>query len=349
MRPERHLHGRRHPVGNRPHPLDELVRMIRSAPDDALPLCRIPPRLAVPLMMRDSTSRPTRRRITGSAGMLGIVLGRSRLLQSDRVQWERALVTGASAGIGRAMAVRLADAGVDLVLVARRGDRLEELAEDLRADGAGPEVEVLEADLCDLDGLAAVEKRVVAEDAPIDLLVNNAGLGYEGPFHSQDPIEVSETINVNMVALVRLSHAALGSMTARDRGQVILVSSMASLQGMPMTALYAATKAFITSFGEGLYEEHKGTGVTVTTVLPGLTRTEFHQRGRWNLDKWPSVGWQSAEEVAAEALAAAARSRPEMVTGRINRVLAVLSGVSPRRIRRTLIGRAARRAWPEGL
>ena len=272
-----------------------------------------------------------------------MVLGKSR-----RPRWERALVTGASTGIGRAMAKQLAAAGVDLVLVARSGDRLEELAAELRASGGQMDVEVLEADLCDPEGLAAVERRVAAGEAPIDLLVNNAGLGYEGLFRSQDPIEISETINVNIVALVRLTHAALGSMAAWDRGQVILVSSMASLQGMPMTALYAATKAFITSLGEGLYEEHKGTGVTVTTVLPGLTHTEFHERGRWNLENWPSVGWQDADEVAAETLAAAARSRPEVVTGRINRVLAVLSGISPRRVRRSLIGRAARRAWPEG-
>ena len=272
-----------------------------------------------------------------------MVLGKSR-----RPRWERALVTGASAGIGRAIAVQLAAAGVDLVLVARSGDRLEELAAELRASTADLEVEVLAADLSDPAELSVVEKRVVAEEAPIDLLVNNAGLGYEGPFHTQDASEVWETIGVNVTALVQLSHAALRTMVERGQGHVVLVSSMASLQGMPMTAVYSATKAFITSFGEAVYEELKGTDVVVTTVLPGLTRTEFHERGRWNLDKWPSVGWQDADEVAAETLAAAARSRPEVVTGRINRILAVLSGVSPRRIRRTLIGQAARRAWPEG-
>ena len=213
---------------------------------------------------------------------------------------------------------------------------------ELRADGTGPDVEVLAADLCDPAGLAAVEQRLVAEEAPIDLVVNNAGLGYEGPFHGQDAAEINETIGVNVMALTRLTHAALRTMTARGQGQVVLVSSMASLQGMPMTAVYAATKAFITSLGEALYEESKGTGVTVTTVLPGLTRTEFHQRGRWDVDKWPSVGWQSADEVAAETLAAAARSRPEAVTGRLNRLLAVLSNAAPRRLRRSIIGRAAR-------
>ncbi len=273
-----------------------------------------------------------------------MVLGRSRT-----PRWERALVTGASTGIGRAIAQKLAAGGADLVLVARNGDRLEELAAELRASGGRLDVEVMEADLCDPEGLAAVEKRLVAEEAPIDLLVNNAGLGYEGFFHTQDAAEVWETIGVNVMALVRLTHSALKTMVDRGQGHVVLVSSMASLQGMPMTAVYSATKAFITSFGEAVYEELKETDVVVTTVLPGLTRTEFHERGRWNLDKWPSVGWQDADEVAAETLAAAARSRPEVVTGRINRVLAVLSGVSPRRIRRTLIGRAARRAWPEGL
>lgn len=267
-----------------------------------------------------------------------MVLGKSR-----RPRWKRALVTGASTGIGRAMAQQLAAAGVDLVLVARSGDRLEELAAELQASGGQLDVEVIEADLSDPEGLAAVEKRVVSEEAPIDLLVNNAGLGYEGPFYAQDTGEVAETIGVNVVALTRLTHAALRTMADRDRGQVILVSSMASLQGMPTTAVYSATKAFITSLGEALYEEHKGTGVTVTTVLPGLTRTEFHERGRWDLDKWPSVGWQDADEVAAEALRTAARSRPEVVTGWHNKVLALLSSKSPRHLRRSIIGWAARR------
>ena len=265
-------------------------------------------------------------------------LGRSR----ER-RWERALVTGASAGIGRAMAQQLAAAGVDLVLVARSGNRLEEVAEELRAGRAGLEVEVLAADLSDPAELAAVEKRMAADEAPIDLLVNNAGLGYEGPFHAQEAGEVAETIGVNVVALTQLTYAALRTMVDRGRGHVVLVSSMASLQGMPMTAVYSATKAFITSLGEALYEEHKGTGVTVTTVLPGLTRTEFHQRGRWNLDQWPSVGWQSAEAVAYEALRAAVRSRPEIVTGQHNKVLALLSSKSPRHLRRSIIGWAARR------
>ncbi len=267
-------------------------------------------------------------------------LGRPR-----EARWERALVTGASAGIGRALAQRLAGAGVDLVLVARSGDRLEELAEELRAGNEGPDVEVLAADLGDPAGLALAEKRVADSAAPIDLLVNNAGLGYEGAFHAQDAAEVAETIGVNVVALTRLSHAALGAMSDRGRGQVVLVSSMASLQGMPMTAVYAATKAFITSLGEALYEEHKGTGVTVTTVLPGLTRTEFHDRGGWDIDKWPSVGWQSADRVAAETLAAAAKSRPEAVTGKLNTVLAALSNTAPRRLRRWIIGKSARRRW----
>jgi hypothetical protein len=239
--------------------------------------------------------------------------------------------------------VQLAAAGVDLVLVARSGDQLESLAKELRANGAGPEVEVLAADLSDPAELAVVEKRVAAEEAPIDLLVNNAGLGYEGLFHAQDLAEMSETIDVNVVALVRLTHAALGPMTARDRGQVILVSSMASLQGLPMTAVYSATKAFITSFGEGLYEEHKGTGVTVTTVLPGLTHTEFHQRGRWDLDNWPSVGWQNADAVASAALNAAAKSRPEVISSWQNRMLAILSSKAPRHLRRATIGWFTRR------
>ncbi len=263
--------------------------------------------------------------------------------RSQGRSWNRALVTGASTGIGRAIAVRLAEAGVHLVITARGKESLEKMAAELRAD-MGVEVEVLAADLTDPEGLAAVERRVVAEDDPVDLLVNNAGMGYEGLFHTHEPAEVDEMLRLNVIALTRLTHAAVGQMTARGHGQVMLVSSMASLQGLPLAAAYAATKAFITSLGEAVHEELRGSGVVVTTVLPGLTRTDFHQRGRWNLDRWPSVGWKDADSVAAKALAGAARAKAEVVTSRFDQVMAVFSTKVPRGLRRSILGWSARRS-----
>ncbi|MCY4258603.1 MAG: SDR family NAD(P)-dependent oxidoreductase [bacterium] len=264
--------------------------------------------------------------------LLGVGLRRSKQLR-----WERALVTGAASGIGKALAEQLASAGVKLVLVDKRAG-VADVA-------AGLGTEILIADLCDPLELAQVEQRIWSEDAPVDLVINNAGLGYERPFGQQDAAEVDETIGLNVTALTRLTHAAIGALTTRDGGQVVLVSSMAGLQPLPSVAVYAATKAYVSSLGEALYEEQKGSSVQVTTVLPGLTHTNFHLQGGWNLDNWPATGWQDADEVAQQILKAAVRRQPQAVTGWRNRLLAFASTKAPHRIRRIALGRAARRRW----
>lgn len=260
--------------------------------------------------------------------------------------WRRALVTGASSGIGRAMARRLGAAGVDLVLVARDRPRLEAVAGQLTSPGgerAGVDVEVLVADLADPARLAAVERRLAGPADPVDLVVNNAGFGTYGDFAALDVDEEIREIAVNVVALVRLTHVALGGMLGRGHGAVLNVSSVAGLQATPGNATYGATKAFVASFGEAVHEELAGTGVTLTTVLPGFTRTEFQVRAGIGGRRIPGPAWQTAEDVAAQALDAARAGKAWFVPGVLNKVAVAASTPVPRRLRRRVAARAARR------
>ncbi len=180
-----------------------------------------------------------------------------------------ALVTGASSGIGEAIAHRLGEAGVPTIVVARRTDRLDTLA------GTYDGFEVLTADLTDAADLAAVERRVRSLERPVELVVNNAGCGTSGPFHELDADRLGREIAVNVSALTQLSHAALATMVPRGRGYLLNVSSVASFQPAPKLAVYAATKAYVTNLTESLHEEVRGTGVHVTALCPGLVHTEF--------------------------------------------------------------------------
>jgi short-subunit dehydrogenase len=250
--------------------------------------------------------------------------------------WSRALITGASSGIGRALAVQLASEGIDLVLVARGAERLVELAAEL--EGAhGVKVEVVAADLTIDDERRRVEARLVAEP-DVDLLVNNAGFGSYGPLAELDLENEVNEIELNVVALVRLTRTVLPRMVERGRGWVLNVSSMASLQATPGHATYGATKAFVTSFSESVHEEVRGSGVRVTAVLPGYTHTEFHVRAELTgTAKIPAVLWQTAEACAAEALDGARAGRAVVVTGRANQVVAAGGALLPRVVKRRIV------------
>jgi short-subunit dehydrogenase len=192
----------------------------------------------------------------------------------------RALVTGASSGLGVAFAERLAADGNDLVLVARRREPMEELAERLRS--AGGAVEVVPADLSDHADIAMLERRI-AGDPALAYLVNNAGFGAYGPFVEADPAVLEAQITVHLTATMRLARAALPGMIARKSGAIINVASTFAFTGtIPMPTRqrtnYAATKAFLTTFTELLSHELAGTGVRVQALCPGVVRTEFHSR-----------------------------------------------------------------------
>lgn len=243
-----------------------------------------------------------------------------------------ALVTGASSGIGEAMVRRLAAAGVPQVIVARRTDRLDELA------AAHNGIEVLAADLTTDDGLAAVAARIADTGRPVDLVVNNAGFGTSGLFHELDADRLDREIELNVAALTRLSHAALATMVPRGRGFLLNVSSVASFQPAPKLAVYAATKAYVTSLGESLHQEVRGTGVHVTTLCPGLTRTEFQSVSNSDAyaSSYPAFAWMDADAVAADGLADVARNRALSVPGLIYKGMVAATGVTPRSITRRL-------------
>ncbi|MDJ0787698.1 MAG: SDR family oxidoreductase [Myxococcota bacterium] len=230
-----------------------------------------------------------------------------------------ALVTGASTGIGRSFAETLARQGSDLILVARDTDRLEALARRL-AEEHGRQSEVLTADLTRESDLAAVEERL-RKDGAIDLLVNNAGFGVNGNFADVDIERSVAQVDLNVTALVRLAHAALSTMRPARRGRILNVSSGLSFIPSPRSAVYGATKAFVTSFSQALHVEVSGEGVVVTAVCPGLTRTEFQERGGYATDGMPDFAWQSAQEVVDEALAASARGEDLRITGFGNRAM----------------------------
>jgi short-subunit dehydrogenase len=252
--------------------------------------------------------------------------------------FESALVTGASSGIGAEMARLLGEAGVPTVLVARRGDRLREIA--ARYDG----FEVLEADLVTAAGQEAVVERIESDTASVDLVVNNAGFGTSGVFHELDPERLAREVQLNVGALTRLSHAALSTMVPRGGGYLLNVSSVASFQAIPELGVYAATKAYVTSLTEALHEEVLDSGVHVTALCPGLTRTEFQEQSDTPgaLERLPSFVWTSVESVAATGLADVARNRAVSVPGTLYRSMVAVGDVTPRAVSRRLGGLATR-------
>ena len=246
----------------------------------------------------------------------------------------RALVTGASAGIGLAFAERLARDGYELVLVARRRERLEALAKRL---GGSHEtaVDVLVADLTDAGDLLTVEQRVAAVPG-LELLVNSAGFGTAGSFRALDPDTEEREILLNCLALVRLTRAALPPMVKRGSGGVINVSSMAGFLPSPYNATYGATKAFVNSFTEALAEELRATGVAVQALCPGFTRTEFQEVADVDTSTIPGFAWMEPEPVVDASLAALKARDVVCVPGLGNRV----ASWTARSLPRSLVARA---------
>ncbi|HEX5090342.1 MAG TPA: SDR family oxidoreductase [Nocardioides sp.] len=209
-----------------------------------------------------------------------------------------ALVTGPTAGIGHCFAEQLAARGYDLVLVARDEERLEKTAAALRADH-GVEVEVLPADLTDRESLARVEARLLDSSRPIDLLVNNAGFGLKGRFLDNSADAETAMLEVLVVAVMRLTHAALRTMTERGEGGVINVSSVAAF--LPR-GTYSAAKAWVNSFSEWAANEYRPRGVRIMALCPGFTKTEFHERMDVSRGSAPGFMWLEAERLVSDAL-----------------------------------------------
>lgn len=252
-------------------------------------------------------------------------------------RWQRALVTGASSGIGAELSSQLAQEGVALVLVARDVERLEQMSAELE-QRCGVDVEVLPADLSSPVSRSAVEKRLGADGRPVDLLVNNAGFGTSGPFTELPIAREEQQVQLNVLAVLRLCSAALPQMVSQGSGTILNIASVAGLYPSPGSATYAATKAFVCSFSDALHEELRGTPVTVTASLPGLTRTEFHERAGATTSA-PERAWLTAEQVARQSLDAAAAGKARVVPGALYKVANGAIAPMPPGPRRWVMGR----------
>ncbi|MEV4845252.1 SDR family oxidoreductase [Micromonospora matsumotoense] len=212
----------------------------------------------------------------------------------------RALITGATAGIGESFARQLSAEGWDLILVARDATRLDATAAELTGR-YGNRVEVIPADLSTDDGCGRVERRLATGD-PVHLLVNNAGLSLSRPFLRSTVADETQLLRLNVHAVLRLTLAALGPMTERGDGAVINVSSVAGFGPVMPGSTYPASKAWVTSFSESIGQSTRASGVHVMALCPGYTRTGYHERTGIDMSAMPRWIWLRADDVVAEAL-----------------------------------------------
>jgi short-subunit dehydrogenase len=254
-----------------------------------------------------------------------------------------ALITGASAGLGALFARKLAARGYDLVLAARRKDRLDALGSEI-AKAHGVTTESLAADLGDAEGLRAVEERI-ASCPNLELLVNNAGFGTLGSF-SRSPVDQQDLmIRVHITATMRLTRAALGVMIPKRSGGIINVSSLAAFETNPGSVSYSASKAWINRFTEGLDLELKGAGspVKLQALCPGFTYTEFHDVQGMDRTRIPKMFWLDANTVVDESLRGLYTGKLIVIPGFGYKVLKVISGLIPGAVKRNMAIAAGRK------
>lgn len=242
------------------------------------------------------------------------------------------LITGASAGIGREFARQLASRASALVLVARRRERLVELRDELIALNPHLNVHVRAVDLRQPSEIDALYSWLARENIEIDFLINNAGVGDHGPFVASDSARVDDMIRININALTALTHRLLQPMIARRHGAVLNVSSSAGFMPIPDMAVYAATKAYVTSFSNALRAEVRGSGITVTSLCPGPVHTEFNDIARRPETRGmaaPEFTHVSVEAVARAGLQAVAHDRPLVVPGVVMKIAMLLVRLTP--------------------
>jgi len=247
----------------------------------------------------------------------------------------RALITGASTGIGCELAKLFAADGWHLVLVARNEARLQQVAAELRA-AHHIDATVLAKDLSVSSAPAEIFESL--RNVPISALVNNAGFGWQGPFASGELKVSLDMMRVNLDALVQLTHLFLQPMLARGAGRILNVASTAAFQPGPFTDIYYASKAFVYSFSVALAEELAGTGVTVTTLCPGATRTEFHERaGMQRSLRWLPL--MEADDLARIGYRGLMRGKRVVIPGTMNRITAAISKSLPARLTAKMVRR----------
>ena len=249
-----------------------------------------------------------------------------------RITGCRALITGASAGIGWEFAQQLAGRAAALVLVARRRERLEKLRGEILAR-AQLRIEIRAVDLAKADAIDELTAWLESENLALDLLINNAGLGDYGPFATADPKRTEEIVAVNVGALTQLARGLLPGMIARKRGVILNVSSSACFLPIPNFAVYSATKAYVTSLSEALRGELRGSGVSVTALCPGPVRTEFNQVARRKPQddsvREPEIAYVGVEEVVAAALRGVERDRAIVIPGAVMKIGMALVRLTP--------------------
>lgn len=244
------------------------------------------------------------------------------------------LVTGASSGIGADLARVLAGRGHGVTLVARREDRLRELADELA--GTGVRIEVVAADLSDAPPREALVRTVAERGLDVDVLVNNAGFSTTGPVHASDPAAEVSMIRTDVEAVAHLCSLLVPGMVERGRGAVLNVASTAAFQPLPGQAGYGGSKAFVLSYTRAMAQELRGRGVTATVLCPGPVETEFAAAAGFDEAEakasLPKVMWRTSRQVAEAAVAGLDKGHPVVIPGTPNRVMAGLAPFLPRRL-----------------
>jgi len=242
------------------------------------------------------------------------------------------LITGASAGLGREFARQFADRARSMILIARRDDRLVELADELHREYPKLDIQIRKVDLADLVQLQDFLEWLDRENLEVDLLINNAGLGDSGSFAKSDPVRNNQITLVNVTALTSLTRHLLPQMISRGHGGILNVSSSAGFLPIPGSSVYAASKAYVTSFSESLRAELRGTGVSVCAVCPGPVVTEFQQVAKREGAK-PNIGPKvlvvSVQQVVRDAIVALESDRPLVVPGFAMKLLMLLARLMP--------------------
>src|SRR3954447_2185986 len=250
------------------------------------------------------------------------------------------LVTGASSGIGAAIAKELASRGHAVALVARREERLQSLATEIAAE-LGVPAEVIACDLGDPGERDRLAEALTDRGRSVEVLVNNAGFGHQADFAISPRERMVEMVRLNVEAVVDLTSRFLTPMVERGRGSVMNIASLGAFQPLPGSAVYGASKAFVLSFSEAIRTELRGSGVSVTAVCPGPVRTEFMAVAEFPgvEDRTPGIVWTSADDVARQAVEGAEHDKRVVVPGLLNRAGALAGQHSPRAVALPLIGR----------